>query len=213
MPVKKDKKLKPKKMRAVRGGRARQAQRKPDVNQVVNVYTDRAQPYTTDFKNQFRYGLGVVEREQTPFQPVFNYIQPPVQSVAKVEEKKVEIKEPKAKRAYIKKPIAVGVALAESGYESTFMPSEVEAFRQPTRQEESEVFARAKIKQMEEDLRRQPSDAEFISGNVSPVVTKPRGRPKASSKAQFTQPIGQADITQFFGKVGGGAKPVIMEDE
>lgn len=65
MPVKKDlakqKKLKPKKVRANRGGRVRPAQRKPNVNQVVNVYTDRAEPYTTDFKNQFRYGLGVAE--------------------------------------------------------------------------------------------------------------------------------------------------------
>jgi len=219
MPVKKDlakqKKLKPKKMRAVRGERARQPAKKPNVKQIVNIYTTKAEPYTTDFKNQFRYGLGFTEREQTPFQPIFNYIQPPVQNVAKVEEKKIEITEPKAKRTYKKTPVAV--AVAESGYESTFMPSEIEAFRQPTREEESEVLARAKIKKMEEELRRQPSDPEFFSGNLSPVITKPRGRPKGSSKKseeQFKKPIAQADITQFFGKVGGGgAKPVIMESE
>ena len=82
MPVKKDlakqKKPKPKKMRAVRGGRARQAPKKPNVNQVVNVYTDRAQPYTTDFKNQFRYGLGVLEPSAyNPFTTqTTQYVQP-----------------------------------------------------------------------------------------------------------------------------------------
>lgn len=82
MPVKKDlakqKKLKPKKVRAVRGGRARQAPKKPNVNQVVNVYTDRAQPYTTDFKNQFRYGLGFVEPSAyNPFTTqTTQYVQP-----------------------------------------------------------------------------------------------------------------------------------------
>jgi hypothetical protein len=55
------KKAKVKKMRAVRGGRARQAPKKPNVSQVVNVFTDRAEPYTTDFRNQYRYGLGFAE--------------------------------------------------------------------------------------------------------------------------------------------------------
>jgi hypothetical protein len=219
MPVKK--KVKKIKLKAMRGARAERAPtKKPNVKQVVNVYTTRAEPYRTDFRDQYRYGLGYVEREQTPFQPVFNYIQPPAQSVAKVEEKKVEVKEPKEKRTYKKKPIVVGVPFTEqnvsrqsSGYETDFfMPNETELFRQPTRAEESEVLARKKIREMEQELRNQPSDPEFFTGNVSPTITEPkrRGRPvgsKSKPKAEtpFTlpKPVGQTDIMSFFGKTGG----------
>jgi hypothetical protein len=211
MPVKK--KVKKIKLKAMRGARAERAPtKKPNVKQVVNVYTTRAEPYRTDFRDQYRYGLGYVEREQTPFQPVFNYIQQPAQSVAKVEEKKVEVKEPKEKRTYKKKPIVVGVPFTESGYESAFMPSESELFRQPTRAEESEVLARKKIREMEQELRNQPSDPEFFTGNVSPTITEPkrRGRPvgsksKPKDETPFTlpKPVGQTDIMSFFGKTGG----------
>jgi len=206
MPVKKkDKKIKIKVMRGARPSKQRK-EKKANVKQTVNVYTTSTEPYRTDFKDQYRYGLGYGEREQTPFQPVFNYIQPPVQQpipsmTSSSEIKKVEV-EAKPKRTYTKKPVAIGVAVTEGGYKTDFTPSESEGFRQPTRQEESEVLARAKIREIERELRRQPSDNEFLSGNLSPVVTKPRGKPKGTSnkEAQFTQPIGQTDIMSFFGK-------------
>lgn len=189
MPVKK--KVKKIKLKSMRGARAsRPPTKKPNVKQTVNVYTTRAEPYRTDFRDQYRYGLGNVEREQTPFQPVFNYIQPQMPSMVS-EPKKVEV-EAKPKRTYTKKPVAVGVALAEpslsrqssmGGYESEFfMPSETEVFRQPTRAEESEVLAQRKIKKMEEELLQQPSSPEFFSGNISPVISEPKrkGRPVGS---------------------------------
>ena len=49
-------KAKVKKIRAVRQPRA---PAKAQTN-IINVYTDRQEPYRTDFKNQFRYGLGNV---------------------------------------------------------------------------------------------------------------------------------------------------------
>lgn len=50
------KKAKVKKIRAIRQPRA---PAKAQTN-IINVYTDRQEPYRTDFKNQFRYGLGNV---------------------------------------------------------------------------------------------------------------------------------------------------------
>lgn len=63
MPKKPKVKVKPKvaslkKVRAVRQPRARAQPKKENIKQIVNVYTDRQEPYSTDFKNQFRYGLG-----------------------------------------------------------------------------------------------------------------------------------------------------------
>ena len=55
------KKAKVKKIRAIRQPRA---PAKAQTN-IINVYTDRQEPYRTDFKNQFRYGLGYVE----PYNP------------------------------------------------------------------------------------------------------------------------------------------------
>jgi hypothetical protein len=49
-------KAKVKKIRAIRQPRA---PAKAQTN-IINVYTDRQEPYRTDFKNQFRYGLGNV---------------------------------------------------------------------------------------------------------------------------------------------------------
>jgi len=234
-PKKKDKKIK---IRGVRGARAtRSPTKKPNVKQVVNVFTTRAEPYRTDFRDQYRYGLGFTEREQTPFQPVFNYIQPPVQQPVPISDPKKE--EAKPKRTYTKKPVAFGIALAEpslsrqsslGGYESEFfMPSETELFRQPTREEESEVLAQRKIKRMEEEILRQPSSPEFFSGNTSPVITEVKrkgGRPKGSKNKpkgeatasmltgnmplqfsedeppRFKSTSRQPDIMQFFGKTG-----------
>lgn len=70
-------KVKVKKIRAVRQPRA-QAKKETHTH-VINVYTDRQEPYRTDFKNQFRYGLGNVANE--PFNPFSTktsttYIQP-----------------------------------------------------------------------------------------------------------------------------------------
>jgi hypothetical protein len=219
MPVKK--KVKKIKLKVGRGARAsRPPTKKPNVKQVVNVFTTRAEPYRTDFRDQYRYGLGFTEREQTPFQPVFNYIQPQIPTKV-VEEKKVEITEPKPKRTYRKKPVAIGEPYeplsrqSSTGYESEFMPYETEMER------------RVIQKQAEEEKRiasaRQPSSGEsFFSGELSPVVeTKRRGRPAGSKSKQkevgtFTlpKPIGQTDISQFFSKVGGSSKtPVFMEEE
>jgi hypothetical protein len=59
-------KVKVKKVRAVR--QPRQPVKKPSIKQIVNVYTDRQEPYSTDFKNQFRYGLGNIYRDtHNPF--------------------------------------------------------------------------------------------------------------------------------------------------
>jgi hypothetical protein len=240
MPVKK--KVKKIKLKVGRGARAsRPPTKKPNVKQVVNVFTTRAEPFRTDFRDQYRYGLGFTERDQTPFQPVFNYIQPQIPTKV-VEEKKVEITEPKPKRTYRKKPVAIGVSLAEplsrqssTGYESEFMPFETEMERRVIQKQADEekriASARTGREYITGDLNpsryatseRQPSSGgEFFSGELSPVVeTKRRGRP-AGSKSKpkevgtFTlpKPIGQTDISQFFSKVGGSSKtPVFMEEE
>lgn len=112
MPVKKDKKPKPKKMRAVRGGRARQAQKKPNVNQVVNVYTDRAQPYTTDFKNQFRYGLGFAE--PTAYNPFTATTTQTIQPQSLTESvKNIQPKELEAKQVFQPFPTPFGIPVAK----------------------------------------------------------------------------------------------------
>lgn len=226
MPVKKkEKKIKIKVMRGARAARTSKP-KKPSVKQIVNVYTTRAEPFRTDFRDQYRYGLGFTEREQTPFQPVFNYIQPQIPTKV-VEEKKVETKESKPKRTYTRKPVAIGVAFEEPlsrqsniGYESEFiMPSESEMGRVIRKQGEEERRIAA---------ARQPSSGgEFFSSESSPVIEKRRGRP-AGSKSKpkeagtFTvpKPIGQQDISQFFSKVGGssetrvgGKKPLIIESD
>ena len=56
-------KAKVKKIRAIRQPRA-PAKKETQTN-IINVYTDRQEPYRADFKNQFRYGLGNIE----PYSP------------------------------------------------------------------------------------------------------------------------------------------------
>jgi len=70
-------KVKVKKIRAVRQPRARQPVKKETHTHIINVYTDKQEPYRTDFKNQFRYGLGNIE-PYTPFSTKTSttYIQP-----------------------------------------------------------------------------------------------------------------------------------------
>jgi hypothetical protein len=89
------KKAKVKKMRAVRGGRARQAPKKPNVNQVVNVFTDRAEPYTTDFRNQYRYGLGFAEYNPFAATTTTQSIQPQslTESIKVIQPKELEAKQ------------------------------------------------------------------------------------------------------------------------
>jgi hypothetical protein len=217
---KKEKKIKLKVGRGARG--ARQAtQKKPNVKQIVNIYTTKNEPVRTDFREQLGYAQLLNQPVQTPFQPVFNYIPQSVESVAESAPKKIAvIQEEKPKRTYTKKPVAIGVALAEpsfsrqtsigSGYASGFdFPSEGEMFRLPTRAQENEVLAQKKMKALEEELRNQPSAGEFMSGEASPTITevKRRGRPVGSkSKPKATigaQSVGQPDIMSFFGKVGG----------
>jgi hypothetical protein len=234
MPPKKKKEKKIK----IRGGRGARASRpptkKPNVKQVVNVFTTRAEPYRTDFREQVGFAQMMQPvREQTPFQPVFNYIQPPVQQAVE-QPKKVEA-EAKPKREYKKKPVAFGVALAEptlsrqsslggyeGGYESAFMPSESDMFRQPTRAEEREIFAERKIQRMEQEMqdqmRNMPGSFEFLGGGMSPTMSagempKPKGRggrkpgsknkPKPEATAEMSgggasmqlQPV--SDVPQF----------------
>lgn len=233
MPVKKKvKKIKLKSMRGARAARA--ATKKPNVKQTVNVFTTSTEPYRTDFRDQYRYGLGYVEREQTPFQPVFNYIQPPVQQpvqqpmpsmVSSSEIKKVEV-EAKPKRKSTKKPVAIGVVFEEpsfsrqssvGGYESEFfMPSEERAIMLKQKQEKEQMGRIARAYQ-----ESQESSPEFVSSEMPSVISKPKGkggRPKgstnkpkeavaqASEKPQFTSTLTQPDIMSFFGKTGGGSK-------
>lgn len=70
-------KVKVKKIRAVRQPRARQPVKKETHTHIINVYTDRQEPYRTDFKNQFKYGLGNIE-PYSPFSTKTSttYIQP-----------------------------------------------------------------------------------------------------------------------------------------
>ena len=187
---KKVKKLKIKGMRAVRAPR-QSSTKKPNVKQIVNIYTTKsdlidrrdyseAKPFKTDFRQPI----------QNPFEPVFNYlpvpsVQPSV-AIPPIVHAPVQQKE---KRKYTKKPVAIGVAV-EGGYESAFMPSE----------RETEILQREKIRKIDEELARQRSDAEFMSGDISPVILKKKGRPKKKSEPQFSQPVGQTDISQFFGK-------------
>jgi hypothetical protein len=235
MPVKKQKKIK---LRAVRGARSsKPPTKKPSVKQTVNVYTTSTQPYRTDFRDQFRYGLGYVDpiREQTPFQPVFNYIQPPVQApvpavmsgegrstLMQMEPQKKE--EAKPKRKYTKKEKIVAIAelfnepssrKSTGGYESEFMPSE----------QELERAVIAKQKRAEEEFSQAMKSFATrgsSEGDIMPV-TKRRGRPAGSKskpkESPFDQPppAGQQSIAQFFGKIGGGggggSTPVFIEDE
>jgi len=107
MPVKKDKKLKPKKIRAVRGGRARGGEKKPNVNQVVNVYTDRTEPYRMDFKNQFRYGLGYADAQ--PYNPFTTTTTQSIQPQSLTESLKViPPKELEAKQVVEQFPVPFG---------------------------------------------------------------------------------------------------------
>jgi|VirMetMinimDraft_7_1064189.scaffolds.fasta_scaffold55965_3 hypothetical protein len=223
---KKEKKIKLKVGRGARG--ARQArQKKPSVKQIVNIYTTKNEPLRTDFREQLGYAQLLNQPVQTPFQPVFNYIPQPVESVAepKIESapkktvvvQEVDIEE-KPKRKYTRKPVAIGVALAEpsfsrqtsigSGYASGFdTPNEREMFRLPSRVEENEVLAQKKLKAMEDELSRQQSAGEFMSGEASPIIpqVKRRGRPVGSKskpkEAIGAQPVGQPNIMSFFGKV------------
>jgi len=229
MPVKK--KVKKIKLKSMRGARAARAStKKPNVKQTVNVFTTSTEPYRTDFRDQYRYGLGYTEREQTPFQPVFNYIQPPVQQPVSMpsivsEPKKVEV-EAKPKRKSTKKPVAIGVAFEEpsfsrqssvGGYESEFfMPSEERAIMLKQKQEKEQMGRIARAYQ-----ESQESSPEFVSSEMPSVISKPKGkggRPKgstnkpkeavaqASEKPQFTSTLTQPDIMSFFGKTEGGSK-------
>ena len=238
MPVKK--KQKKIKLRAVRGARSsRPPTKKPSVKQTVNVYTTTAQPVQRDFREQIGFAQMMQPvREQTPFQPVFNYIQPPVQApvqqpavmsgegrstLMQMEPQKKE--EAKPKRKYTKKEKIVAIAelfnepsskQSTGGYQSEFMPSEQELERAVIAKQKraEEQFSQA----MERFAPRGSSE-----GDIMPV-TKRRGRPAGSKskpkESPFEQapPIGQQDITQFFGKIGGGgggggSTPVFMEDE
>ena len=186
---KKVKKLKIKGMRAPRAAR-QPSTKKPNVKQIVNIYTTKSD-LKTDFQRPF----------QNPFEPVFNYVQPVVQPVvqpsvmtppvvvSRQAEPLVPVPLQKEKRKYTRKPVVYGVAV-EGGYESAFMPSE----------RETEILQREKIRKIEEELANRPSDADFMSGDITPKISKPRGRPKKKSEPQFSQPVGQTDITSFFGK-------------
>jgi hypothetical protein len=222
MPVKK--KVKKIKIKAIRGVRAgKQTQKKPNVKQTVNVFTTSTEPYRTDFRDQYRYGLGYVEREQTPFQPVFNYIQPPVpvtQSQLIPQEKKVEIVEPKKKTGRPvgskNKPVAVATVAeplsrqsSYSGFESDYMPSGAEAFR--SREQ-------AMTKKLEDEMRN-VTGGGFMSSEASPIIPeqKKRGgrqkgsknKPKMPTEAvaqsteepQFSTTLKQPDIMSFFSKI------------
>jgi len=124
MPVKKDKKLKPKKMRAVRGGRARGGEKKPNVNQVVNVYTDRTEPYRMDFKNQFRYGLGYADAQ--PYNPFITQTTQSIQPQSLTESLKViPPKELEAKQVVEQFPVPFGAPKGKS--KKVIPPKELEA--------------------------------------------------------------------------------------
>jgi hypothetical protein len=217
MPAKK--KQKKIKLRAVRGARSsRPPTKKPNIKQTVNVYTTSTQPVQRDFREQIGFASMMQPvREQTPFQPVFNYIQPPVQApvqqpaIMQMEPEKKE--EAKPKRKYTKKEKIVAIAepfnepfsrQSTGGYESEFMPSEQELERAVIAKQKraEEQFSQA----MERFAPRGSSEGDM------PVTKRKGGRPVGSKnkpkESPFDQPppIGQQDITQFFGKIGGGGQ-------
>lgn len=208
------------KLKAVRGARAsRPPTKKPSVKQTVNVFTTSTEPYRTDFRDQFRYGLGYIdpirEREQTPFQPVFNYIQPPVQAPAQAPAQAPEVK---PKRKYTKKERMVAIAepfiesgmysmprsrQSSGGYETEFMPSEQELERAiiAKQRKEEQRFAQEQFSpEMERFAPRESSAGDM------PITKKKGGRPTGSKnkpKEEQLQQTGVQDVSQFFGKVGG----------
>jgi len=217
MPPKKQKKIK---LRAVRGARAsRPPTKKPSVKQTVNVFTTSTEPYRTDFRDQFRYGLGYIDpiREQTPFQPVFNYIQPPVQAPAKAPVQQPAVMsdplmqmqpEVKPKRKYTKKEKMVAIAepfiesgmysmphsrQSSGGYETEFMPSE--------RELERAIIGKQRME--EEQIAR----ARESSAGDMPITKRRGGRPAGSKNKPREEQLPQTglqDISQFFGRVGAG---------
>lgn len=200
MPAKK--KQKKIKIRAVRGARSsRPPTKKPSVKQTVNVYTTSAQPVQRDFREQIGFASMMQPvREQTPFQPVFNYIQPPVQAPVQQPVVMQTETEAKPKRKYTKKEKTIAIAEPFlGGYESEFMPSE--------RELERAIIA----KQRKEEQRFSEAMKPRASSEGDMPVTKKKGGRPAGSKNKpkegpFEQPppLGQQDITQFFGKIGGG---------